>query len=92
MAELTKTELQAAAARAADLSLADDDVALQTANEPPDSVRATKLDTAGSDEHGAIYSLTRAQVDKALDAWGSEAKEDEPKGGNGRRRGKAADE
>ena len=94
MAQLTKAELSAAAARAAELSLAADDVAIQTANEPPEGVKATTVGTAGSDTHGAIYSLTRKQVDDALDNWAevkeaekeAKAEETETKPGNGRRR------
>jgi hypothetical protein len=93
MAELTRTQLKAAADRATELSLADDDVALQTADTMPEGlgVRGERLDTAGSDQHGPVYSFTRKQVDKALDAWpereASRSSSGRRTGGDGRRRG-----
>jgi hypothetical protein len=71
MAELTKSELEAAEARAAEHSLQDDDVILTTANTMPErlGVKGAELDTAGSAAHGATYAYTRKQVNQALEAW-----------------------
>jgi hypothetical protein len=71
MAELTKEQLEAAEERAATYSLSDADVALQTSDTLPEGVdvEPAKLDTAGSDQHGAVYSFTRGQVIAALDNW-----------------------
>lgn len=72
MAELTKQELQAAEDRAEGYSLADDDVALQTSNTMPErfSIKGQELQTAGSEQHGPVFSFTRKQVRQALDSWG----------------------
>jgi hypothetical protein len=71
MAELTREQLEAAEERAATHSLSDADVALQTSDTLPEGVKVepTRLDTAGSDQHGAVYSFTRGQVIEALDGW-----------------------
>lgn len=97
MAELTKTQLKAAADRAGELSLADDDVALITSDAMPKGagVRGAQLDTAGSEQHGPVYSFTRKQVDKALANFGPDKdtaasgtrRSGRRSAGNGRRRG-----
>jgi hypothetical protein len=71
MAELTREQLEAAEERAAAHSLSDADVALQTSDTLPDGVdvEPARLDTAGSDQHGAVYSFTRGQVIEALEGW-----------------------
>jgi hypothetical protein len=71
MAELTREQLEAAEERAATHSLSDADVALQTSDTLPEGVdvEPAKLDTAGSDQHGAVYSFTRGQVIAALEGW-----------------------
>jgi hypothetical protein len=76
MAEVLSTEeLQAALTRADQLSLDDGAVALQSARVLPDDVdgvEPTTLDTAGADQHGAVYSYTRGQVADALRQLGEE--------------------
>lgn len=74
MAELTKTQLQAAEERAALHSLADDEVALQTSDTMPTrlKIRGTELESAGNPVHGATYTFTRKQVNQALERWGTE--------------------
>lgn len=71
MAELTRTQLTAAAERAAGLSLADQDVALQTSDSMPErlGVNGATLDTAGAEQHGPVYSFTRKDVETALERW-----------------------
>jgi hypothetical protein len=97
MAELTRKQLKAAADRASELTLADDDVALITSDTMPEGVgvRGKTLDTAGSDAHGPVYSFTRKQVDKALTGMGKDSDQDADaparssrrRASNGRRKG-----
>jgi hypothetical protein len=75
MPTLTKEELHAALERAEQFSLPDDAVALQTAGTLPedvDGVEPATLDTAGSDQHGKVYSYTRGQVAEALRQLGED--------------------
>jgi hypothetical protein len=85
MPALTKEELHAALERAEQFSLPDDAVALQTAGTLPedvDGVEPSTLDTAGSDQHGPVYSYTRGQVAEALrqlgEDFGASVREGEP--------------
>jgi hypothetical protein len=99
MAELTKAQLKAAADRAGELSLAEEDVALQTSDTMPErlKIKGSELETAGTEVHGAVYSFTRKDVETALERWGSQSGRGSQSGqgrgrgtGNGRRRRQAA--
>jgi hypothetical protein len=87
MAELTREQLEAAEERAATYSLSDADVALQTSDTLPEGVEVepARLDTAGSDQHGAVYSFTRGQVIEALDGWPGGRGKGKSGSGRGRR-------
>lgn len=76
MAELTRAQLEAARDRADALTLSPGEVALQTSDTMPefisgdeDAPLGTELETAGSEQHGAIRSYTRADVVDALAQW-----------------------
>jgi hypothetical protein len=91
MAELTREQLEQAVVRADTYSLADSDVALQTADTMPagSGIEGTKLDTAGSDQHGPVYSYTVGDVRTALDKWDSrDSRERRPRRTGGTRKGR----